>query len=223
MIDPVWEKKYAQGYMQRYPWDSVVSFIYRYAPKNVEPSAVKVLEVGFGSGANLWFAAREGFSVAGVEASRSAVLYAKKRFLTEGLEGDLRQGDFVSLPFDSNSFDLVIDRAALTHVGKPNHEQSIKEIHRVLKVGGFFHYNTYADTHSSNSSGEPSLDNVKTNITSGSLQGVGQVLFVSKNDVDNFFAGGWKAHSLLRREWVDTLSSTKAVHSDWLAIMTKVL
>ena len=40
-----------------------------------------------------------------------------KRFEREGLSGDLRVGNFTSLPFDDNSFDLVIDRASLCCIG----------------------------------------------------------------------------------------------------------
>ena len=96
----IWEDIYSSGrHLNRYPWDSVVSFIYRFKP-NVEPrSKVNVLEIGFGSGSNLWFAAREGFSVFGVEFSPSAVEFATNRFKSDSLSGNLRLGDFCSLPF----------------------------------------------------------------------------------------------------------------------------
>jgi len=61
-----WDKRYLSGYAQSYPWDSVVSFIFRNAPKDRPRSEIKVLEVGFGTGPNLWFAAREGFRTSGV-------------------------------------------------------------------------------------------------------------------------------------------------------------
>ena len=33
-IDPVWEKKYSKGHKQLYPWDAVVSFVFKNVPKN---------------------------------------------------------------------------------------------------------------------------------------------------------------------------------------------
>jgi cyclopropane fatty-acyl-phospholipid synthase-like methyltransferase len=45
--------------------------------KNYFRKEIKILELGFGTGANLWFAAREGFSVFGVEGSKTAVSIAK--------------------------------------------------------------------------------------------------------------------------------------------------
>ncbi|MBK9203500.1 MAG: class I SAM-dependent methyltransferase [Candidatus Obscuribacter sp.] len=49
-----------------------------------------------------------------MEGSASAIQYAQERFKLENLKGDLRVGDFTALPFTDNTFDLVIDRGALT-------------------------------------------------------------------------------------------------------------
>ena len=80
LFDPVWEQKYSSGHAERYPWDAVVTFIFRNYPRNVARENVRILEVGFGTGPNLWFASREGFSVSGIEGSQSAVDYARSRF-----------------------------------------------------------------------------------------------------------------------------------------------
>ena len=32
-IDPVWEEKYASGHQEKYPWDIVVSFVFRNRPR----------------------------------------------------------------------------------------------------------------------------------------------------------------------------------------------
>ena len=74
----IWDTKYAVGdSLNKYPWDKVVSFVYKYYPRNKPKHATKVLEVGFGSGCNLWFCAREGFDCYGVEFSSIAVEHAK--------------------------------------------------------------------------------------------------------------------------------------------------
>lgn len=149
IIDPVWEKKYQAGHQERYPWDVVVSFVYRNRPRDIPANQVKILEVGFGTGNNLWFAAREGFSVAGIEGSETAVKQARQRFEAEGLEGDLRFGDFTALPFESNKFDLAIDRGALCCVGRTRIVQAIREVCRCLKLGVKFLVQGYADSHTS--------------------------------------------------------------------------
>ncbi len=87
-IPNIWEKKiYGQGqHLNRYPFENVVTFICRNYPRDKERKEINVLEVGCGSGNNLWFAAREGFSVTGIDDSKSAINYAKERFKNENLE-----------------------------------------------------------------------------------------------------------------------------------------
>ena len=94
---------------------------------------IRVLEVGCGAGNNLWFAAREGLLVSGIDASSAAINYAKNRFREENLEGDFRIGDFTDLPFDDHFFDLVIDRAAITSTGLSNSLKAIKEVNLDLE------------------------------------------------------------------------------------------
>lgn len=72
-FDPIWGEKYAHGHAQQYPWDVVASFC---MPGCTKSEQISSLEVGCGTGSNLWFAAREGFLVAGAEASKSAIAAA---------------------------------------------------------------------------------------------------------------------------------------------------
>ena len=85
--DPVWEEKYSAGHVQRYPWDVVVSFVFRNLPSGRPPSEIKIMEIGFGTAPNLWFAAREGFQVFGIEGSESAVDLAKESLLAKACAG----------------------------------------------------------------------------------------------------------------------------------------
>jgi SAM-dependent methyltransferase len=111
-IDPVWEDDiYSKGSMRtRYPYDTVISFVHRMRPRTRSIAETSIVEVGCGSANNLWFAAREGFQVSGIDGSTSAIQYANERFKTEGLTGDLRVGDFTTLPWADESHDLAIDR-----------------------------------------------------------------------------------------------------------------
>lgn len=220
-IDPIWEEKYAAGHVQNYPWDLVVSFVFRNVPQDRPRSEIKILEMGFGTAPNLMFAAREGFKVAGVEGSSSAVELAVERFKHEGLSGDLRVGDFTNLPFDDDSFDLIIDRASLCCVGAEAQKQAISEVHRCLLKGGRFMHNTYADSHSSMLSGERGADGLIYNITSGTLVGVGQLHFTSRSEINEHFTDGWSLLQVQRREWVDMLSVSGDIHSEWAVVAEK--
>jgi SAM-dependent methyltransferase len=221
-IDPVWEKKYSLGHMERYPWDMVVSFISHNTPKDVSRKDIRVLEVGFGTGSNLWFAAREGYSVYGIEGSSSAVKRANKRFKKNGLTGDLRTGDFTKLPFDDNMFDLVIDRGALVCVGKQAQKQAVSEIHRCLCNGGRFLHNPYSDSDSSVRNCEKGEDGLSVNITGG-LANSGHLCFNSRSELDDRFLVGWKLLQMQRRECIDMLDTSGEVRADWIVIVEKIL
>ena len=108
-----------------------------------------MLEVGCGAGNNLWFAAREGFQVKGIDASEVAVELATSRLREDGLDGDIRLGDATNLPFPDASIDLAIDRAAITHMPKGSVNQVVSEVYRGLKPGGKFHFNPFGDRCSS--------------------------------------------------------------------------
>lgn len=220
-MDPVWEERYSSGKGQKYPWDSVVSFVFQNVPRDLSPESINILEVGFGTGANLWFAAREGFSVSGIEGSKSAVENAKDMFESHAYKADLRQGDFCNLPFKDNSFHLVIDRASLTHVGKSEQKKAIDDIYRVLKKGGKFMYNPYSTEHSSMKSGELESDGLTKNITKGTVAGFGQIAFISQEDINSFFDKDWKLNNIEIRKRIKVNESEENVHAEWLVFAEK--
>jgi SAM-dependent methyltransferase len=221
-IDPFWEAKYATGHVQIYPWDTVISFIFRNAPRDRPRPDIKILEVGFGTAPNLWFAAKEGFSVAGIEASTSAVAFAKNRFNREKLSGDLRLGNFLKLPFDDECFDLVIDRCSLACVGVQAQTKAVSEVHRCLRRGGRFLHNAYGDSHSSMRAAAQGPDGLVGNIIGGTLVGFGDLHFTSRAELNERFAHGWKLLQVQRRELVDMLAVAGEIHSEWVVIAEKV-
>jgi ubiquinone/menaquinone biosynthesis C-methylase UbiE len=222
-FDPIWEQKYQDGHHQKYPWDMVVSFVYRYAPKNVDPREIKILEVGCGTGSNLWFAAREGFNVAGIDASQSAIEYARNRFDKEGLDGDLRVGDFTKLPFSSDNYDLVIDRGGIVCCGLTAAKQVISEVYRVLKPHGKFLFNPYSHKHTSAFSGENGPDGLVYNISSGTLVNCGQLCFYDRENISDLLQNGWKFLSIQHFEFVEQIKRQHQIHAEWRVVAEKVV
>jgi len=223
-FDPAWEHDIygKKRHLNRYPFDAVVSFVFRNAPENVPRESVCILEVGCGAGNNLWFAAKEGFRVTGIDASVSAIEYARNRFIEEKLEGEFHIGEFSILPFLSSTFDLVIDRAALTHTGRSVAEAAVAEIYRVLKPGGRFFFNAYGIRHTSCTAGQRRDDGVTCQIQRGTLVGVGQICFYGLSDVKKLFCTGWRLLSVQYIEIKETLLPEKTIHTEWRAIAEKV-
>lgn len=219
-FDPIWEAKYAAGHFERYPWDVVVSFVFRNFPRDKARSEVRILEVGCGTASNLWFAAREGFCVAGVDGSPSAILGAQRRLLSEGLAADLRVADFTSLPFEDNYFDLVIDRCSLTCCGFETGQRAVSEIRRVLRKGGRFLFNPYSDRHSSASSGRSGADGLTLDISAGSMVGVGQLCFYSRQQVIAALKD-FHVLDLQHMESAAVMAPNWLVHAEWRALAEK--
>ena len=220
-FDPIWEQIYQAGrHANRYPWDAVVRFLFRYRPQDKTPADTSIVEIGCGTAPNLWFAAREGFRVAGIDASEAAIAAAKQRLAADGLNGDLRIGSFSVLPFDAASFDLAIDRAALTCVGDSTARSAIAELGRVLRHGGVAFCNVYSDRHSSRVSGRMGPDGVTIDILSGTLVGVGQIRFYGRDQLRALFAEPlWTIMSL---EHISITSETDELeHAEWRLIARK--
>jgi SAM-dependent methyltransferase len=220
-IDPIWESKYSKGHKQFYPWDVVVSFVFKNILSKKPKKKVRILELGFGTGSNLWFAAREGFSVFGIEGSKTAVSIAKRRFKLEKLSGDLRLGYFTKLPFKNDFFDLVIDRNSLCCVGNLAQKKTIDEASRVLKKGGKFLHCTYGKNHSSYKSGKITRDGLTKNIKSGSLTGVGKINFSSRLDICKKFINSWKLIQIQKKELIDYKKNSNNIHQEWIVVVEK--
>ncbi len=220
-FDPQWESVYSEGHqLNRYPWDTVVSFVFSNAPKNKPRSDIRILEIGCGAASNLWFAAREGFQVAGVDGSASVIEYARWRFAEEGLSADLRVADFTRLPFADGSFDLAIDRGSLVCCGRSAAHQAVREIRRVLLPGGRFFCNPYSATHTSHSASRPGEDGLRHDITGGSLAGIGQLCFYDRNDVDGLFSG-WIVREIRHMEIHEEFPEAGQIHSEWRIVAEK--
>ncbi|AFM05852.1 methylase involved in ubiquinone/menaquinone biosynthesis [Bernardetia litoralis DSM 6794] len=223
-FNPIWEDSiYGTGnHLNKYPFDNVVTFIFRNFPRNKPRNEIKILEIGSGAGNNLWFAAREGFSVTGIDGSKSAIDFAKKRFEEEGLKGEFLVGDFTNLPLKDDSFDIVIDRGSIVCVGLEAGKKAIQEAHRTLVKGGLFFFNPYSQAHTSFSSGTLQKNGQVTDIEHGMLVGVGAISLYSHRDIlDALPCEKWNIKTLKHKE-VKEIGIYQTVHAEWEVITQKI-
>lgn len=98
------------------------------------PRGARVLELGCGPGANLWYLSRQGYRVSGIDGSATAIDYA----LNRAPFSDLIIGDFTRpLDYPSEHFDAVLDSCALCCVDRVELlVLTLAEAWRVLKPGG---------------------------------------------------------------------------------------
>src|SRR5262249_21135432 len=96
------------------------------------------LELGCGSGFFLLNLIQAGVARRGsvTDLSPGMVKVATRNGQSLGLDIDGRVADAEGIPYDDNSFDLVVGHAVLHHI--PDVELSLREVVRVLKPGGRF-------------------------------------------------------------------------------------
>jgi ubiquinone/menaquinone biosynthesis C-methylase UbiE len=102
------------------------------------PTGGKVLEVGCGRGVGLAPLAQalRPDLLTGVDIDDSLLAEAADRVSEKGTRVQLSRADVRDLPFPNGSFDVVIDFGTCYHIGTP--ERALREIVRVLRIGGLF-------------------------------------------------------------------------------------
>jgi len=136
----------------RRAWNLAYDAFPRYAADYAWPHVIEVLEahpgqavyeIGFGSGMNLKWARDNGWEVAGCEVADAAMM--RGRAVVP--DADLRQESVVDCSAPSESYDVVIDRAALVYVSPSDMGKAIGQVRRILKPNGILLFNPYGVHH----------------------------------------------------------------------------
>jgi len=99
------------------------------------PDGAQVLEVAPGPGyLSIETARLRRFHVTALDISRTFVQIASANAWDAGVDVDFRHGDVARMPFESESFDLIVCQAAFKNFTLP--QTALAEIHRVLRTGG---------------------------------------------------------------------------------------
>ena len=98
-------------------------------------SNIRVLEIGCSYGYNLNYIKKEfpNANCFGIDPSKQAIEYGESAY--EDIS--LKQGFSHNLPFDNNSFDVILVGFCLYMLDRRDYCMTIAEIDRVLKTGGF--------------------------------------------------------------------------------------
>ncbi|WP_249901048.1 class I SAM-dependent methyltransferase [Paenibacillus sp. PK3_47] len=184
--DNIWEDIFSSQGWGKYPSEDLIRFIARNFYQARDRKEVKVLEVGCGTGANLWYVAREGFTIYGIDGSKTAIEIAKTRLdvEVEDWSGQLVVGDFISLPYEDNFFDAVIDNEAVYSNSYENSQVIYNEIHRVLKPKGKLYSRTFAAGSWGDGTGEQVAPGLWV-VSEGPAYGKGTTRFSTEKDIKN--------------------------------------
>ena len=188
--DAVWEDIFKSKAWGKYPAEELVIFVARNFYKASPRGAVKILEVGCGPGGNLWFMAREGFTVYGVDGSETAIRQTKQRLDNEcpGWKGELVVGDIQRLPFKDGFFDAVIDNNAVCCNSYETSKAIYSETARVVKKDGKLFSRMMATGCWGDGTGQ-NVGHRAWIVSEGPLTGTGYVRFTDLSEVSDLVRG----------------------------------
>ncbi|MFQ6086796.1 MAG: class I SAM-dependent methyltransferase, partial [Candidatus Bathyarchaeia archaeon] len=108
----------------------------------------RVLDLGCGAGRHVIYLAERGFESYGADISETGLKLTKKKLRSRKLEAEIIKCDMKSIPYVHSCFDAAICVRSIYHQKLKEIQETISEIHRVLKKKGLL----LTDLHSKRSS-----------------------------------------------------------------------
>lgn len=187
-----WDKIYSEGrQLNEWPFSDVVSLVKRHIP---ELSGKQVLELGCGTGPNIPFFMNNGANYNAFERSEKAIEQALKR-MRPNWPG--KNTNYI-FPIDftnsfsgvTKKFDLIFDRAAVTHNDTESILRCLGLVYDALKPGGLYiGVDWFSNFHSDHNKGVAVDEFTRTDIPSGQFKGVGKVHFATYRQMMYLFTG----------------------------------
>ncbi len=135
------DRKHGYGGFNYHPkfWENVVPTFKKYYNLNENS---KILDIGCAKGFMIYDFARliPGITVCGIDISQYAIENAK-----EEMKEFIQIANAIKLPFEDNSFDLVISITTLHNLEEEDLKQALKEIMRVTKKDAFITLDAYSN------------------------------------------------------------------------------
>jgi len=179
-----WDAVYRQGgQLSIWPWSDLVALYSRHAKRG---GGLKVLELGCGAGANIPFVISRLDEYYAIESSEYAVTQLQKKY--PNLEANIKKGNFSENLGFENKFDLIIDRASVTHNNRKKIEKIIDLVYQGLNSGGIYiGCDWFSTEHTDFVKGEIGSDQNTREFVDGQFKDVGEVHFVDEEGINKIF------------------------------------
>jgi hypothetical protein len=219
-FSPEWDARYAEDtHLSMWPWSDLVSYCHRYAAP-YSPKT-KVLEIGFGAGANIPFFRTLGVAYSGIEGSRSIHERVCAKF--PELAQTLYLGDFLSFRFP-DTYDLIADRGSMTHNSTKGIKDGLKHLSEYLPAGGIYiGIDWYSTGHSDYLIGEVCDEFTRFNLPHGQFAGVGKVHFSDEEHILGLFSeAGFRVTRLEHKKNISIVPDDGHLFASWNLVAEKL-
>lgn len=185
MISPEWNSCYESGFYAEYSYAHHLPLLMiQRCGKDL--SGQRVLELGCGLGANVAWLNQLKAEYYGVDGSSSAI----ETFRSERpeLADRVRLADFTQeIPFEGQ-FDIMFDRASVSHNDMDGIRSCVELILEALKPGGlYFGTDWFSTKHSEYGRGTDLGDGTRANYPDGQFHHVGKVRFSDEAEITHLF------------------------------------
>jgi SAM-dependent methyltransferase len=210
-----WEQIHRQGEQNSvWPWSDLVSYVMRYARPDRRP--YRLLELGFGAGANIPFFLDIGAEYSGIEGSAAAVERVRKRFASAD-NLSVARGDFTeTIPF-AGPFDLIVDRSSLTHNGTAAIRACLRQLRDLTRSGGkFIGIDWFSTANTEFRSGRELEDRyTRGEFRAGQFCGVGTVHFSDEAHLRDLLVRAGFEIQLMEHKQLDTVFPATSGRMAW--------
>ncbi len=217
-LKDVWENTFSSQEWGKYPAEPLIRFVARNF-YNKQRDQIHIMEIGCGPGPNIWYFAREGFRVYGIDISENAIRRATNRMREEGLKAELSVGDIEKLPFKDGSFDCVVDNECLYCSSRRVTESILAELVRVTKRKGFFFSRTFTDDMYTGRMHKRLGDMEFDEVSDGVFAGKGLTRLIDKSGIEELYGKYFEILTIDKMEC--TYNNGTARISEWIIVSRK--
>jgi SAM-dependent methyltransferase len=187
-----WDGRYQDGtHTSAWPWTELVQLIERHAKPLLATTGRcdRILELGFGFGANIPYLIRQGAEYHGIDGSPTCANAVAGRF--PEIATRLHVGDFCKELPDIGPLDLVVDRGSLTCCPNEAIAAAMKLVLANLRPGGVFcGVSWFGKDHAEFIRGEPGPDpHTRQGYTDGPYANTGTVHFTDEHNLRDLCEG----------------------------------
>lgn len=133
LYDEGWRQELGAGKEERGNLQANLAFL---ALTNVLKPGDRILEIGCGIGSVVFELGRKGYDITGMDISREAIEYGRKKYGDIPLEVQAAE----TLPYEDESFDAVLSFDLFEHIASI--DKHISEVWRALRPGGHYLFQT---------------------------------------------------------------------------------